>query len=233
MPETATVETPQGKLELHVCKDGDPKNVDWVAIYEESFPPDQRQPLDELKQQLQTGKMELDETRDQTGRILCMTVSEIFRPIEKSLSFVLACYTAVVPKMRGLGIGTVHRKKLEQLLREEYGSYLGMFTEIESTKQHTDDPELAKTRVKRKNFFMKLGLIPLDVPYRFPSYDGSEPLEGELLWFPFTRDQLHPDELESVVLRIYTEGYELKPDDSFVQKQLVEIKETYSQRVGK
>lgn len=218
--DTTTIDTPQGQLQLHVCKDGDNKNTDWISIYNASFPPDQQQPIDELKKQIGDGSMELDETRDQSGRILCMTLSEIFRPKDQHISFVLACYTAVVPTMRGIGIGSVHRRKLEQLLRQEYGSYLGMFTEIESTKQHTDDPQLAQTRVRRKNFFLKLGLIPLDVPYRFPSYDGGQPLEGELLWYPFGAAKLTPEQLERVIFRIYTEGYGLGEDDEFVNAEL-------------
>jgi GNAT superfamily N-acetyltransferase len=223
---TATLETPNGPVTLHVCKDGTPENNEWVGIYNASFPPDQRQPLEELDAQLKTGAMELDETRDETGRILCMTLSEIFPPKEKHVSFVLACYTAVMPDWRGMGIGTVHRKKLEQLLQNEYGSYLGMFTEIESTLQHTDDVELKTTRVRRKNFFLKLGLKPLNVPYRFPSYDGSEPLEGELLWFPFAGDSLNAEVLERVVFRIYTEGYGLHEGSDFVQTQMKAIRES-------
>lgn len=225
MPETATVKTPDGTLTLHVCKDGDESNTDWVAIYQESFPPEQRQPVEELKQQLKSGQLELDETRDQNWRILCMTVSEIFRPTGSQPSFVLACYTAVTPSMRGLGIGSVHRTTMERLLKDEYGSYLGVFGEIESTKQKTDDPLLAQTRIRRKNFFLKCGLIPLNVPYRFPSYDGTEPLEGELLWFPFGRDTLTSSELESIVLRIYTEGYALSADDAFVQNEMETIRQ--------
>jgi hypothetical protein len=218
--DATTIETPKGSITLHVCKDGNPENTDWVGIYNESFPPDQRQPLHEIQRDLKSGVMELDETRDDSGRILCMTLSEIFRPKEQHVSFVLACYTAVWPDMRGLGIGSVHRRKLEKLLVEEYGEFLGMFTEIESTKQHTDDPQLRETRIRRKNFFLKLGLIPIDVPYRFPSYDGSAPLEGELLWYPFAANQLEPRVVQRVISRIYTEGYGLAADSDFVRQQL-------------
>lgn len=204
---TTTIQTPIGPITLHVCKDGDNGNQDWVSIYDESFPPDQRQPLDQLNSQLRSGEMELDETRDENGKILCMTLSQVFRPDSTGTGFLLACYTAVVPSMRGMGIGSVHRRKLEQLLRQEYGNYIGMFTEIESTKQKTDDAQLQQTRIRRKNFFLKLGLLPLDVPYRFPSYDGSAPLEGELLWFPFGTDTLDQATLAHVIERIYVEGY--------------------------
>lgn len=232
MVDVTTIDTTDGALTLHVCKDGNADNTDWISIYEESFPPDQRQPLQELTAQLRDGTMELDETRDQNGRILCMTLSEIFQPRAGDVAFILACYTAVAPKMRGVGIGSVHRKKMEQLLREEYDEYLGLISEIESTKQHTDDPELAMTRVRRKNFFLRLGLIPLDVPYRFPSYERGEPLEGELLWFPFGKTDLTPDELEAVVTRIYVEGYALRADDDFVRTQRALIRESFASRAN-
>jgi hypothetical protein len=222
--ESTRIETPKGPMNLHVCKDGTLENTEWVSIYEASFPPDQRQPLVQINDDLRSGVMELDETHDETGRVLCMTLSQIFRPREKHVSFVLACYTAVWPDMRGLGIGTVHRKKLEQLLREEYGQSLGMFTEIESTKQQTGDPELQKTRARRKNFFLKLGLQPIEVPYLFPNYEGGEPLEGELLWFPFNGNTLDASTLERVVFRIYTEGYGLSENDPFVIKQMEEVR---------
>lgn len=221
--EDTTIHTPNGDIKLHVCKDGD-GGTDWVSIYEDSFPPDQRQPIDQLAAQLARGVMELDETKDENGKVLCMTVSEIFRPVSDQQAFVLACYTAVVPDMRGLGIGSVHRRKLEQLLKKEYGSYLGLFTEIESTKQETSDAELHNTRVRRKNFFLKLGLVPIDVPYLFPNYDGGEPLEGELLWFPFGSSSLDPQILEQVILRIYTEGYALNAKSDFVLNQMARIR---------
>lgn len=229
--DDTTIQTPEGPVKLHVCKDGDSTDTAWVSIYEASFPPDQRQPIDQLAAQLSRGAMELDETRDENGTVLCMTLSEIFRPAPQAQAFVLACYTAVVPQLRGLGIGSVHRRKLEQLLRQEYGTYLGLFTEIESTKDATADPELLKTRVRRKNFFLKLGLIPLDVPYVFPSYDGGVPLEGELLWFPFGSDSIDAEVLQQVVYRIYTEGYAQQPGGEFVKSQMEKIKEAVTGRV--
>lgn len=224
------IQTPTGELSLHVLKERNEDNHDWIDIYTESFPPDQRQPIDDMRAQLKSGRMELDETRDANDKILCMTVSEIFHPGEGAPPFILACYTAVTPSMRSLGIGTVHRKRVEQLLQSEYGGYLGMIAEIESTKQKTDDPELAQTRIRRKNFFMRLGLIPLDVPYRFPSYDGSEPLEGELLWYPFAGQEITHEEVVPIVRRIYTEGYGLNEKDAFVNDELSGIKDALKDR---
>lgn len=220
--DTAVVKTPLGQKILHVCKDGTADNLDWVALYEEAFPPEQRQPLDDIRAQLRTGDMELDETRDSAGEILCMTITEVFRekPRSRGPRFLLACYTAVLKALRGCGIGTIHRTRCQQLLQNEYPSFLGLFSEIESTKEPGVSPETMLVRDKRKRFFMKLGLQPLDIEYWFPNYKGGSPVPGELLWFPFPGQTLDTPTLTATLKRIYTEGYNLKEDDPLLARLL-------------
>ncbi len=221
----AVIETKHGRKSLHVCKDGSAENTDWIAIYEEAFPPDQRQDLDDLKAQLQAGSMELDETRDQDNNILCMTITEVFREPPSLPTFLLACYTAVVPEMRGLGIGSIHRTKLDGLLAQEYPNYIGIVSEIESTFEEGIAPEAMHIRVKRKAFFMKLGLVPLTIDYYFPSYAvGEKPIPGELLWVPFNDTEIDKSMLTGVVTRIYTEGYGLDSSHPLIEKVIKSIK---------
>lgn len=220
----AVINTKQGPKSLHVCKDGTIDNTAWVAIYEEAFPPGQRQDLDDLIQQLRDGRMELDETRDEYDNILCMTITEVFRHPPVLPTFLLACYTAVVPEMRGLGIGSIHRSKLDSLLKNEYPDYVGIVSEIESTFETGVAEEAMAVRVKRKKFFMKLGLQPLDIDYFFPSYvAGEEPIPGELLWVPFTDEKLTKEQLAGMVTRIYTEGYQLSADHPLISQVVASI----------
>lgn len=223
MVDTALVNTPQGQKVLHVCKDGTPEDNEWVAIYEEAFPTDQRQPLAQVKAALKTGDMELDVTHDADDNILCMTITEVFRdkPRSRGPRFLLACYTAVVKAFRGCGIGSVHRRKMEQLLQTEYPTFLGLFSEIESTKEEGVSPEAMLVRTRRKSFFMKLGLQPLDIDYWFPNYEeGKPPVAGELLWYPFPGQSLDTSTLAATVQRIYIEGYGLEPDDPQLKRVL-------------
>lgn len=217
MSPVEVVETKFGPKTLHVCKDGEDGNTDWVSVYEVSFPPGQRQDVKELENELVSGVMELDETRDQDGNILCMTITEVFREAEAEPPFLLACYTAVVPEMRGQGIGSIHRRKLGELLEDEYPSYLGIFSEIESTRETGIDAAAMNIRVRRKAFFMRLGLIPLDIDYYFPSYvKGEQPIAGELLWVPFGDASISRETLSTIVSRIYVEGYKLAKDDPLI-----------------
>ncbi|HEY9680117.1 MAG TPA: hypothetical protein V6C86_00820 [Oculatellaceae cyanobacterium] len=222
----ATLETPKGTIKLHVCKDGTFENDEWIELYEEAFPPSQRQELDDVQQQLRSGVMELDETRDSQEEILCMTLTEVFGGDEATEpNLLLACYTAVAHQMRGLGIGSIHRRKLGELLSAEYPDYLGIFSEIESTKEKGISEKDMLVRTKRKSFFMRLGLIPVEIDYLFPSYTKGEPaLEGELLWVPFGPPELQVKTLEKVLRRIYVEGYKLDETDPLIDSVLKTIR---------
>ncbi len=224
----ATLETPKGTIKLHVCKDGTFENTEWIELYEEAFPPSQRQNLEDVRKQLQEGAMELDETRDSKEDILCMTLTEVFGGDDSTEpNLLLACYTAVSHQMRGLGIGSIHRRKLGELLSSEYPDYLGIFSEIESTKEQGIDAKDMLVRTKRKAFFMRLGLLPVEIDYLFPSYvKGEPPLEGELLWVPFGPPELQVTALEKVLRRIYVEGYKLDESDPLIERVLKTIRLT-------
>ncbi|HEY2154493.1 MAG TPA: hypothetical protein VGH33_02610 [Isosphaeraceae bacterium] len=217
MPET--IQAPSGPMTLHVCRDGDAEGEGWVDVYETSFPPGQRQSIEEIRAQVEAGTMELDETRDQDGRIACMTVTEVFERVGPR--FLLACYTATPTPLRSLGIGSVHHQRLVDLLEAEHPDHLGLFSEIESTREPGLDPQTLVTRQRRLAFFLRLDVRRLPIDYRFPSYRPDAPaLQGELLWVPFAAPALDRDTLRGVLLRIYIEGYGLDPSAPFVRDAL-------------
>ena len=218
MPET--ISTPSGPLTLHVCRDGDAEGKGWVDVYEEAFPAGQRQGVDEIRSLVEAGAMELDETRDQDDRIACMTVTEVFDRVGPK--FLLACYTATPPPLRSLGIGSIHRRRLVELLQAEHPDHLGLFSEIESTREPGLDPDTLATRRRRLAFFLRLGVQRLPIDYRFPSYHGGAPsLPGpSCSGSPFAAPRLDRETLRGVLTRIYTEGYGLDPDDPFVPDAL-------------
>jgi hypothetical protein len=166
--------------------------------------------------------MDWDETRGQDGRILCLTLTEVFN--SSAPKFLLACYTATTRAMRSLGIGTLHRRRLTELLQGEYSDYLGLFSEIESTEEPGLDPQTLHTRQQRLNFFLRLGVKVLPIPYRFPSYvKGEAPIPGQLLWVPFGDGKLAADVLAQVLRRIYVQGYGLAPADPLIEETLAHL----------
>jgi len=216
---TSTIQTPDGPTDLHICKDGDGYDDGWVRVYESSFPGGQRQSVAQIRGLLKAGTMELDETRDHDERVLCMTLTEVFS--RSAPKFLLACYTATQPDLRSLGIGSMHRRRLVDLLQGEYPDCLGFFSEIESTREVGLEPQVLETRKRRLAFFLRLGVHRLPVDYRFPSYEpGAAPMQGELLWVPFGAPTLDTPTLLEVLRRIYIEGYGLAPTDPFIEQAL-------------
>lgn len=214
MSETR-VASPLGELRLEVCNDGLGLDTGWVALYESAFPAEQRQPLEEIRAQLAEGTLELDETRDPKVGVVCMTLTEVFGG--QAPMFLLACYTATRADLRSLGIGSIHRRRLVELLRAEHADTLGLFSEIESIHEPGIDEATLSTRQRRRAFFLRLGVQPIPIDYRFPSYHpGQEPLRGELLWVPFGDAILSKPILRTILTRIYVEGYRLPNDDPFI-----------------
>src|SRR5947209_20036668 len=182
MPEM--IATPSGPKTLHVCRDRDAEGRGWVDAYEASFPAGERQGVEEIRALVEAGAMELDETRDQDEQIACMTVTEVFDRVGPK--FLLACYTATPPPLRSLGIGSLHRRRLVELLRAEHPDHLGLFSEIESTREPGLDAQTLLTRQRRLAFFLRLGVQRLPIDYRFPSYHPDAPSHrGELPRLPF------------------------------------------------
>jgi hypothetical protein len=209
------VDTPLGKKSLHVCKDGDGENDTWVTVYEEAFPRSQRQDVAALRSLIRSGRMELDETRDQHDEIVSLTLTEVFS--DSDPGFLLACYTATPPSLRSLGIGSIHRRRLVELLQQEYPRFLGLFSEIESTRESGLDESTRRTRERRLTFFLRLGVRRIPIDYRFPSFEPDHaPLEGELLWVPFGSEELAPNTLREILVRIYVDGYGLEKTDPFI-----------------
>src|SRR5258708_17838255 len=168
-----TIQTPWGPKTLHVCKESNAEGDGWVQVYENSFPQGQRQSVAEIRTQIDAGTMELDETRDQSDEIACMTLTEVFEG--DGPEFLLASYTATPPPLRSLGIGSIHRRRLVELLRAEHPEHLGLFSEIESTREPGLDAQTLSTRQRRLAFFLRLGVQRLPIGYRFPSYHRDAP----------------------------------------------------------
>jgi hypothetical protein len=120
--------------------------------------------------------------------------------------------------MRSLGIGSLHRRRLVELLQGEYPTYFGLISEIESTLEPNLPPDVLTLRKRRLAFFERNGAQRLKFDYHFPSYTpGAAPLMGELLWTPFAAPMPDHATLTAMVRRIYVEGYGLKESDSLVQ----------------
>ena len=116
-------------------------------LYREAFPRCERKPFSIIKAMAERGKTDLwyfEENGSFVG--LCATINGSDK--------VLIDYLAVKKSKRGGGGGT---KMLSQLL-EHYRDY-GVFLEIEELDPSAENNS---ERVRRKEFYLRAGLIPMD-----------------------------------------------------------------------
>ena len=125
------------------------KGLEWLRVfglYCKAFPPSERKPFWIIFNMARQGKTD----------VWCIRKGKDFAGFGSTINspdLVLLDYFAVVPELRGTGIGTA---ALKELLRR----YPGLFVEIEGTWQPGED--LAQ-RKKRRAFYESCGLVDLSV----------------------------------------------------------------------
>src|SRR5271170_5194276 len=123
-----------------LCQPSTGQEDDWKNLYESSFPQDERMAVAELRRLLSNGSMMLHKTVNKTGELLCFSLTF---PVPNS-DFVLLSYIATDPTKRSGGFGSKHMKRLIEILKAQYPNHLGLFLEIESTREPGLDPATHK-----------------------------------------------------------------------------------------
>lgn len=123
----------------------------WLGIYRlyhSAFPKSERKPFSMIRKMARKGKTDVWRVqRDGKMLGLAITING-----EKEI---LLDYLAVSPRHRGEGIGTRILEKLGSIYPDK-----GLFLEIESVYDDTpNQPE----RQRRKEFYLRCGLVPMNV----------------------------------------------------------------------
>jgi GNAT superfamily N-acetyltransferase len=189
------------------CQKSSFTDTDWEKIYEVAFRPDQRTPLNQLHDGLRSGQMFLHRSSNKDG-LLCFSVTNILP------SVALLAYLATDPSKRSSGIGSKHMKALIAQVKTDNPHLLGMFAEIESTREKGISEDEKKHRRRRLQFYQRLGFKRYKSVYTIPSYEPTVPdEEGELIWLEFNTGSIGCDKLAEVIKEIYVKAYLLREDD--------------------
>jgi hypothetical protein len=203
-----------------ICQTSTGQQDDWKNLYETAFPQDERMTVEEIRQLLSKGQMQLHVTTNKNGELLCFSLS--FLP---GSDFVLLSYIATDATRRSGGFGSKHLKRLVEVLKAQYPNYLGLFLEIESTKEAGLDAEIQKARLRRLAFYQRLGAKRLCKNYPMPPLaPGAKPRAGELLWIEFGASVVIDDTvLKRVVTELYAKAYNLPETDPLAQQVLAQF----------
>lgn len=203
-----------------LCHSSNGQEDDWKALYENSFPVDERMAVQDIRQHLNRGTMLLHKTMNKANELLCFSLTF---PLIGADS-VLLSYIATDPTKRSGGFGSKHMRRLVELLKVQYPGHYGLFLEIESTKEPGLDLATLKSRQRRLDFYQRLGAKRLCKTYVWPSMiPGQPPRLAELLWIDFGGKLIDDPVLAKVILTIYEKAYNLKAADPMVQTVLAQF----------
>jgi hypothetical protein len=194
---------------VNLCFQSNGSEDDWKNLYEASFPKDEQMSVTEVRSLLAKGTMLLHKTTDAQGALQCFSLVTILS------NNVLLAYIATDQTKRSSGVGSKHMKALIDLLKKLYPTYLGLFLEIESTKEKNLPTDEDKARKRRLAFYQRLHCKRmLGKEYLLPSYTPSTPArQGELLWSEFGGAVDSDATLKAVIHEIYTKAYNLPTSD--------------------
>ena len=192
------------------------KDIDYadaMLIYQEAFPPSERQPLSKISERLAAGKSELfvgiiDE------EVICMALLWDFN----NTDFTLLDYMAVSENHRNNHFGS---KLFNFIVDKVKSKHKFLLFEVENYL-FGDNREQRKKRI---NFYLKNGSYLLDnVPYLLPSIDKSLPLEALLMIAPKYKSlHIKKSEIENLIKRLYLEIYEKSENDALLISVLKKI----------
>ncbi len=197
-----------------LCLPGTGQEQDWKNLYQSTFPKDEK--ADELGKLICAGTMGLHRTVNKAGELLCFSL------IFPCSDFVLLSYLATDPTKRSGGYGSKHMKKLIELLKAQYPNHLGLFLEIESTKESGLDAATLKTRQRRLDFYQRLQAKRLCKNYMTFSLGNMSlpPSPGELLWIEWGGKVIDDAAVARVIKEIYEKGYNLPANHPVVVQVL-------------
>ncbi|MBS2011249.1 MAG: hypothetical protein JST01_29665 [Cyanobacteria bacterium SZAS TMP-1] len=194
---------------INLCVQSAGSEDDWKDLYEASFPQDERMTVTEVRTLLASGTMLLHKTTDSHGGLQCFSLVTVLS------NFLLLAYIATDQTKRSSGVGSRHMKALIDLLKKSYPTYLGLFLEIESTKEKNLPTAEEQARKRRLAFYQRLHCKRLTgKDYLLPSYTpGAAARQGELLWFEFNGPVGTDATLQAVISEIYTKAYNITASD--------------------
>ena len=174
-----------------------------MDIYDASFPKWEKEPLDMIRQRVQSGRYVVFAYILQ-GK----SVGFYILDLHPSLGYVLFTYLAVDEAMRGEGIGTKLCK--DAINRFEKSEFSWMFIEAED---------------RQAVFYAKLGFEKVQIDYAVPKYDDEGVVSMHLLCMAKGSKELRKEFLAEVIESIYIEGYFLDPADKRIAMQLEKLPE--------
>lgn len=150
-------------------------NDDVVSLYEKSFPKEERQPVEEIRELVESGVIQVHTTRTASGELKSFSFTSMHK--ESAKPFANLDFIATAEAERSSGFGSLHARRLSKLVKDENPELVALTLEME----HPAEPglELADQliRARRAMFYDRLDAPDTKVKYNIldfedPAYRG-------------------------------------------------------------
>lgn len=188
-------------------------------IYHDSFPPDQIDPLTDLRPQFVRGRQHLLVAYDDTTPI----GFAIAQPFQAVAGY-YARYIAVARTRRNHGVGTAIMKAM--LAVAERGGHDFIVFEVDPPFEQGLSADEIDARKERLALYYKRGVIPLPCIKTFlaPAFhDRTARIAYQLLWVPLAAQPADEAQVRQVVRTLLVEGYALPQDATLVHENMQRI----------
>ncbi|HBZ02125.1 MAG TPA: N-acetyltransferase [candidate division Zixibacteria bacterium] len=184
-----------------------------MEIYRQSFPENERQPIDKIEERVKAGFSDLI-VGEKDGIVVFMA---ILYPL-RGTNYILLDYIATAPDYRNQGIGAEFMMETIESLQKERKFLL----------LEVDDPQFGESKEdkqRRVGFYQRLGAkIFKDVKYFLPPFSSDFPTEMILMMLPAPKGMI----IEGAVVRnliqqIYRELYDRGPDDRLLKSIIGDV----------
>jgi ribosomal protein S18 acetylase RimI-like enzyme len=208
-------------LEIREASDLSPAEREaFVAIFENSFPPDERDDPDQLLATIARGERRCYLAAADRAVLGLAVVLPL-----PSESMNLLEYLAVDQARRNAGIGSALLEDLRRRLLANPSRTDGIVFEVESPDgAHGEEQAL---RLRRVGFYERHGahIVSCAPRYVAPSLSGGEPVPFRLMWLPGpgSPERLTGERLRRCVVAILTKSYDLPATDPLVERVTREL----------
>ena len=186
-----------------------------MAIYQEAFPSNERQPLSKIIERVDSRKSQLY-VGILNNEVIAMALLWDFN----NSPFVLLDYLAVKNNCRGKEIGA---QFFQFLVQKTTKNKQFLILEVEHYLYGKNREE----RQRRINFYLKNGAYLMqNVPYILPSLDGTLPTEMLLMIAPKqAQSSIEKETIKNLMCRLYLEIYDKEANDPVLLSLLEKVPE--------
>lgn len=189
---------------------------DVAKLYEKSFPKEERQPTEEVMELVSSGRILVHTTRDEGGQLQAFSFTSLHD--ETAFKFANLDFIATEPGIHSKGLGSLHAKRLNDIVRTDRPELTGMTLEMEAVAEKGLNPEVFALRQRRATFYDRLDAPNTNVKYKILDFEDPS-YRGPAEWRAWVYDQKNFNPVNAARLMLTDEGgYGLSPSNKAVRE---------------